>query len=103
MNHWPEYERYMRSPAWSERKVRYYSVYAKVCAACGTNRRIQLHHVDYERLGYELDIDLVPLCYSCHEGVHGLHRVASRRTAHTLSENTYRYISMKRSQNRGVG
>lgn len=41
------------------------------CAACGSHRHTghQLHHLTYERLGYEAFEDLVQLCRSCHERI----------------------------------
>ena len=36
------------------------------------NRRanLQVHHLNYERVGNERDDDLILLCHRCHEGVH---------------------------------
>lgn len=30
---------------------------------------LEIHHKTYERLGHELDEDLVALCWTCHDGV----------------------------------
>jgi hypothetical protein len=68
------YNRYINSPAWSDRKRAYFSTYARVCAFCGTTDDIHLHHHTYDRMGRELDEDLVPLCVSCHDAVHDYHR-----------------------------
>ena len=45
---------------------------AKRCFACGEWRpyRLNLHHVAYDRLGDELDSDVVTLCEWCHEKCH---------------------------------
>lgn len=41
-----------------------------LCCACGTDKRICLHHVSYERIGVERDEDLIRLCAPCHQKVH---------------------------------
>lgn len=73
MWHSPEYRRYLKSPEWAERKRQYFSRFHRRCAACGTYKRIQLHHSSYERLTREPDSDLWPLCFKCHRNVHRAH------------------------------
>jgi phage terminase large subunit GpA-like protein len=68
--HSPEYRRYLKSPEWQERKRQYFSRLPRRCAACGTYKRIHLHHSSYERLTREPDNDLRPLCFRCHRNVH---------------------------------
>lgn len=65
----------MKSPLWRERRRNYFAIYKKKCASCGGKRKIGLHHMSYERLGHELDGDLVALCWCCHEKYHELHGV----------------------------
>ena len=68
----PKYLSYIAGPRWKKRKERYYSKFRKACALCGKGNpevRIQLHHLTYERLGYERDEDLMPLCELHHAGV----------------------------------
>ena len=45
-----------------------------VRAACGSWKRIQLHHVSYDNLGHEPDQDLVPLRYKDHRNAHRAHQ-----------------------------
>jgi len=70
-----DYEQYINSPQWRARKVDYYSRHPKRCRACDTSNGviIDLHHHTYERLGYELDEDLVPLCRYHHKQIHARH------------------------------
>lgn len=35
---------------------------------------MQIHHLTYERLGAELDEDLIAICEKCHRAMHGLNR-----------------------------
>ena len=72
--HSPEYRRYLKSPEWAERKRRYYAIHHRRCAACGTWKKIHLHHARYDRLTREPDSDLWPLCLRCHRNVHAAAR-----------------------------
>ena len=60
-----EYERYIRSTKWRKRRARFACTHPKICT-CGSNESLQLHHRSYERLGNELDQDLMWLCQPCH-------------------------------------
>lgn len=64
----------MGSDEWVARKDRYYQTHEMVCSRCGTGQSIHLHHLSYERMGDELNDDLMPLCVGCHDRVHELHR-----------------------------
>ena len=68
-----EYVAYLASAAWRERKERALASAAACCWCCRalpTERRLDLHHMTYERLGHEQYGDLVLLCRKCHEAVH---------------------------------
>lgn len=70
----PNYEAYLASPGWHQRRSRYWSEHADAkgfiaCRYCGDAAR-DLHHADYRRLGCETDDDLHPLCPRHHEEVH---------------------------------
>ena len=64
---------YVRSSEWAEMRAAWYGRNARACRRCGERNRIELHHATYERLGRELDADLVPLCRSCHLEFHRRH------------------------------
>ena len=68
------YHSYVNSPAWEERKIAYYAKHARRCKGCGTTDDVDLHHHTYKRLGAERDTDLVPVCESCHDTIHRLHK-----------------------------
>ena len=72
--HSPEYKRYLKSNAWAIRKNAYYKRHDRQCAACGSWKKIQLHHVSYDNLGNEPDQDLVPLCFKDHRNAHRAHQ-----------------------------
>lgn len=69
----------MASPGWWRRRERWAATAAAagpiVCAVCDAPWRVtrdDLHHRSYDRLGHELDEDLVALCRGCHEELHQL-------------------------------
>ncbi len=65
-----EYREYLNSEAWKKRKERYYESHERKCKACGSRRKIHLHHKTYNRLGSERDADMVPMCERCHFNLH---------------------------------
>lgn len=75
MSYREQYDQHINSPEWAARKDQYYAGHARRCRACGSVKKIHLHHKTYVRFKYELDSDLVPLCEGCHDKVHALHKV----------------------------
>jgi hypothetical protein len=66
-----KYEDYLKSTHWKEFKASYMAQWRKPhCAFCRARRRLNLHHVDYSRLGREEFDDVLLLCVDCHEEVH---------------------------------
>lgn len=65
-----DYLLYMNSDLW--KRLRDRIIRERVtCERCGHNRGgLHVHHITYERLGYELDSDLQVLCRCCHRIVH---------------------------------
>lgn len=70
-----DYDEYMNSPLWVERRRRYWATQPKVCTACGTADTVDLHHMEYDakQRGEECDEVLLPLCRPHHDEVHILH------------------------------
>jgi 5-methylcytosine-specific restriction endonuclease McrA len=93
------YARYIRSTKWQRRRERYFSTHKKLCRACGTGKKIELHHKTYKNLGAERDTDLVPLCSKCHAGVHRI----QKRTNGSLWMITEEFIRKKNGKNRKLG
>jgi 5-methylcytosine-specific restriction endonuclease McrA len=60
----------MRSWRWQMVKIRKLNAAAHKCENCGEPYGLQVHHLTYERLGRELDTDLVVLCRQCHANEH---------------------------------
>jgi 5-methylcytosine-specific restriction endonuclease McrA len=72
-----EYSEYIKSKRWRAVRDRYWaSDLPKECYICGVKggTSMDLHHRTYKNLGNERLMDLVPLCRTCHNNVHTLHR-----------------------------
>lgn len=67
------------SHAWSAIKASLFAVRGKVCERCGDDDRIEVHHVNYCRLGAELQSDLLVLCARCHNREH----ILAHKARHT--------------------
>jgi len=66
-----EYNKYMQSKAWDKkRKLRLkYDDYT--CQSCSEkDKPLDVHHITYDRFGYERMSDLESLCRRCHEVKH---------------------------------
>lgn len=57
---------------WEARKDRYYATHPRLCHACGSDRDVELHHIELARsrrpMGDEPDWALIPLCQPHHTG-----------------------------------
>lgn len=67
------YQTYLKSPAWLQLRARIFRSRGFSCEICQSKKNLQLHHVTYERLGYEKDEDVMILCRKCHEKAHTNH------------------------------
>ena len=67
------YAAYINSSRWKARRLRFIASAGARCA-CGSSKRLHVHHVTYERFTRELDADLRVVCHSCHEMIHRYHR-----------------------------
>lgn len=74
-----QYAEYVKVDCWKMRREEYLRKHGKQCELCGGQYEfipgpVQVHHLTYERLGMELDSDLVAACDKCHRAMHGLDR-----------------------------
>ena len=64
---------YLASPHWKFLKKIAMSTLGRVCVDCGSTKRLQLHHLNYENLWKENIVrDLVVVCDACHAKRHGI-------------------------------
>ena len=66
------YKNYLTSEKWRNRRKEYLKKWGYNCQECGYSKpgKIQIHHLNYFRLGEELDSDLIALCKRCHRRKH---------------------------------
>lgn len=86
------YQKYLEGPIWEGVRERYYKDHKQECSACGSDKRINLHHKVYRGEGKEEICDLVPLCYKCHGE---LHRKIGE-TKSNMIEETDNFVSNKK-------
>lgn len=71
-----EYDEYLHSPEWQERRQYFLARAMYRCQLCKRpgpqGRGLNVHHSDYSRLGAELEIDVIVLCRNCHARHHGV-------------------------------
>jgi len=69
------YKNYLKTKHWKYKRISIYRKYDRRCTKCGEAFQLidsNVHHLTYERVGNELDEDLVLLCKECHKKVHGI-------------------------------
>ncbi|MGH3029198.1 MAG: hypothetical protein ACRDNE_00250 [Gaiellaceae bacterium] len=64
------YHRYLETPAWREKAERVKAGAGQRCQLCYAAGELHTHHRTYERVGAELDTDLLALCARCHGFFH---------------------------------
>ena len=65
------YKEYLKTEWWKHLRKMALERDKYQCQLCGSAKNIQVHHISYENLGCEEEIDdLVCLCSKCHSAVH---------------------------------
>lgn len=68
-----DYEDYLKSPEWRQKKKNRLAFDNWQCAFCHAelNEHYETHHLNYIRLGHEdIERDIVSVCYTCHKDFH---------------------------------
>lgn len=73
-----EYNDYIKSIHWQNKKLEYFRFHDKRCMECGNHKSIQLHHLTYEHIGNERLSELIPLCEMCHKSIHAVDNVVKK-------------------------
>lgn len=61
------YQEYLQSPYWQQRRHFAMKQARYSCQICNSkDKKLNVHHRSYERLGQELQTDLIVLCEDCH-------------------------------------
>lgn len=65
------YGEYLRTPEWKLRRQQKLEQANYRCQKCGKTQGLEVHHLNYERIGFEWDADLIVLCEKHHDQAHG--------------------------------
>lgn len=67
INYGVNYREYLRSPAWRAKKRQKLEEVNYTCERCGVKgRKLDIHHLHYDTLGFEKMSDLLAVCRKCH-------------------------------------
>lgn len=70
------YAAYLESNAWKRMRAVMLEKAGGRCQVCNRDRRLNVHHRTYERIGNEIPDDLIVLCEPCHKLFHENGRLA---------------------------
>lgn len=74
---------YYSSPFWARSRKR---LRKGACQQCSYRRKLQVHHLTYERLGVEKLEDVVTLCDRCHKAAHDVATMRPKRRPKSVSK-----------------
>ena len=87
------YLKYLASKDWKIKRAVALISAGYECERCKTDNHLEVHHITYDRLGFERPDDLRVLCAACHADEHGrpnrTDRVLSLREASEKNPNKY--------------
>ena len=63
------YTNYLCSDDWKYKRNKMIEWF-KVCQKCGTNKKLVVHHLNYDRVPHEKIDDLLVVCFDCHSKIH---------------------------------
>lgn len=72
-----EYSEYLHSDEWQRKRNRRLAMSGGRCEACGSNKRVEVHHLTYEHIYNEEMADLLPLCFLHHAAAEEMIRKGS--------------------------
>lgn len=78
------YDEYILSRQWQALAAETKRLAGNRCQVCNSDGELHAHHRTYERLGHELQSDLVALCGNCHALFHGKHDVTADKNGWAL-------------------
>jgi hypothetical protein len=67
-----KYREYLSSPTWRSRRQAVLDRENGLCQGCRAAEAVEVHHLTYAHVKAELLFELVALCRSCHERIHGI-------------------------------
>jgi len=61
---------FLNSNFWKEKRKWILKAHNNMCNKCGSDKSLQIHHLNYFTVGNEGGDDVIVLCKSCHEKEH---------------------------------
>jgi 5-methylcytosine-specific restriction endonuclease McrA len=88
-----DYQKYLRSKKWRDFRTKLLKKRGKHCTACNIyKKRLEFHHITYERFGNELESDVVILCHSCHKLVTRMYLRNKRQNLPLVTQRVIQYM-----------
>jgi DNA-directed RNA polymerase subunit M/transcription elongation factor TFIIS len=69
-----EYNNYLNTKWWKFKRIQKLKSVQFICEKCGSNKKLNVHHLHYNTLYREKDIDLMVLCDNCHKLEHNIEK-----------------------------
>jgi hypothetical protein len=66
------YLNHLQSDKWISFRAEVFRKRGFLCEICYSPMNLQLHHLTYERIGFEYPADVMILCGKCHQKAHGI-------------------------------
>ncbi len=66
------YKKYLLSPEWASVTNDLYLLRGRKCCRCGSDKNLNIHHLNYDNIFKEEPGDLEILCKDCHNTAHGI-------------------------------
>jgi hypothetical protein len=65
------YNDYIHSPKWQRQRDNRMAIDNNECKLCFSKAKLHVHHITYDNFGNEPMSELITVCKSCHEKIHG--------------------------------
>jgi 5-methylcytosine-specific restriction endonuclease McrA len=69
------YAKYLLTTQWTKKRQAALRRAGSRCQICNAEKRLDVHHRTYDRLGAEVAADLIVLCRACHKLFHQKRRL----------------------------
>lgn len=74
-----QYQDYLNSDIWKQKRLKVLNRAKFVCERCKKEQATQIHHKTYEHIFNEPLSDLLAVCADCHRTIHGIKSVEEKR------------------------